>query len=137
MMLCNMMEDNQETSYPYWPTKEEETIKYGKIIVTMQSKAAYGDFGVRKFNLQEDKVCLCYYSALNFKIYIYIFKLLFTIMSLIIQTIQLFKHPPFPGKIINYCIPSIRTPTFEIIIPISEHLHLAELDWGSPNVYKT
>ena len=56
-MLCNMMEDNQETSYPYWPTKEEETIKYGKIVVTMQSKAAYGDFGVRKFNLREDKVC--------------------------------------------------------------------------------
>ena len=54
-----MMEDNQETSYPYWPTREEETIKYGKITVTMQSKAAYGDFGVRKFNLQEDKVCLC------------------------------------------------------------------------------
>ena len=50
------MEDNQETSYPYWPTKEEETIKYGKIIVTMQSKASYGDFIVRRFNLQEDKV---------------------------------------------------------------------------------
>ena len=24
------------------------------------------------------------------------------------------QTPPFPGKIINYCIPSIRTPTFEI-----------------------
>ena len=34
-------------------------------------------------------------------------------------SIQLFKHPPFPGKMINYCIPSIQTPTFEIIIPIS------------------
>ena len=68
VMLCNMMEDNQETSYPYWPTKEEETIKYGKIVVTMQSKAAYGDFGVRKFNLREDKVCLCQYSTLNFKL---------------------------------------------------------------------
>ena len=31
---------------------------------------------------------------------------------LIIWTIQLFKHPPFPEKMINYCIPSIRTPTF-------------------------
>ena len=57
MMLCNMMEDNQETSYPYWPTKEEETEKYGNILVTMQSKRAYGDYSVRKFNLQNNKVC--------------------------------------------------------------------------------
>ena len=55
-----------------------------------------------------------------------------TIMSAIIQTIQLFEHPSFPIKMINYCIPSIQTPTFE---PISEHLHLAELEWGLPNVY--
>ena len=31
---------------------------------------------------------------------------------------------------INYCIPSIRTPTFEIIILISEYLHLAKLERG-------
>ena len=31
---------------------------------------------------------------------------------------------------INYCISSIRTPTFKIIIPISEYLHLAELKTG-------
>ena len=35
---------------------------------------------------------------------------------------------------INCCI---QTPTFEIIIPIFEHLHLVELDQGSPNIYKT
>ena len=41
-------------------------------------------------------------------------------ITLIIRTIQLlFKHRPFPGQKINYYIPSIRTPTFEIIIPIS------------------
>ena len=56
-MLCNILEDNQEASYPYWPTKVEETEKYGNIAVTMQSKATYGEFSVRKFNLQEDKVC--------------------------------------------------------------------------------
>ena len=56
-MLCNMMEDNQETSYPYWPTKEEETEKYGNILVTLQSEAAYGDYSVRTFNLKEDEVC--------------------------------------------------------------------------------
>ena len=37
-------------------------------------------------------------------------------MILIIRTIQLFEHPPFPGKMIKYCIPCIQTPTFEIII---------------------
>ena len=41
----------------------------------------------------------------------------------------------FPEKMINYYIPSIQTPTFEIIVPISEHLHLAELERGSPNIY--
>ena len=46
-----------------------------------------------------------------------------TLMSLIIRTIQLFEHSPFPGKMINYGILSIRTPTFEIIISISKHLH--------------
>ena len=45
------------------------------------------------------------------------------------------RTPPPSRKMINYCIPSIRTPTFEVIIPISKHLHLAELEWGSPNVY--
>ena len=54
-------------------------------------------------------------------------------MIVIIETIQLFEHPPSSGKIIN-CIPSIWTPMFEIIIPISEHLHIAELKRGLPNV---
>ena len=49
---------------------------------------------------------------------------------------SIIRTPPFPGKMINnYCIQSFRTLTFEIIIPISEHLHLAELDRESPNVY--
>ena len=38
--------------------------------------------------------------------------------------------PLFQEKLFNYCIPSIRTPTFQIIILISEHLHLAELERG-------
>ena len=57
VMLCNIVKDNQETSYPYWPTREDETIKYGNILVTLQSKTAYGDYSVRMFNLQEDEVC--------------------------------------------------------------------------------
>ena len=43
------------------------------------------------------------------------------------STIQLFKYPPFPGQMINYCIPSIQTPTFDTIIPISEHSHFTQL----------
>ena len=56
-MLCNIVEDDQETSYPYWPTKEDETEKYGNILVTMQSEAAYGDYSMRTFYLQEGEVC--------------------------------------------------------------------------------
>ena len=57
VLLCNMVEEGQEACHPYWPSKENETIKYGGIAVTLQSKAAYGDFSVRKFNIHEDKVC--------------------------------------------------------------------------------
>ena len=45
-----------------------------------------------------------------------------------IQTIQLLKKKTFPEKMINYCIPNIRTPTFEILIPTSERLHLLQSD---------
>ena len=58
-----------------------------------------------------------------------------TIMILIIRTIQYIRTPPFPGKMFNYCIPSICTPTFEINFPISKHLHLVELERGLANVY--
>ena len=57
MMLCNIVEDNEETSYPYWPTREDETEKYGNILVTLQSEATYGDYSVRMFKLKEDEVC--------------------------------------------------------------------------------
>ena len=56
VMLCNMNEDGGEASYPFFPSKEEEAVKYGKMLVTLQSKASYTDFIVRKFSIQEDKV---------------------------------------------------------------------------------
>ena len=37
------------------------------------------------------------------------------------RTIQLFEHPPFPGEMINYCIPIIRTPPFEITSKMIYH----------------
>ena len=46
-----------------------------------------------------------------------------------------FNTPLFQEKKINYCIPSILTHTFEIIIVIAEHQHLAELEWGLLNFY--
>ena len=58
VMLCNSEEEGEESAAPYWPAKENEMMAYGKINVTLQSKAAYGDFSVRKFTIMEDKVCV-------------------------------------------------------------------------------
>ena len=49
--------------------------------------------------------------------------------ELIIRTIQ----SPFSRK--RVFIVFQQSPMFEIIIPISEYLHLVELEWGSLNVY--
>ena len=53
VMLCNLEENGEESSQLYWPAKESETTKFGKMAVTLQSKASYGDFTVRKFNIRE------------------------------------------------------------------------------------
>ena len=65
MMMCNMVENNQEACYPYWPSKDGETVKYGKVVVTMLSSTSYDDFSVRNFSLQENKVLKhCLYVVL-------------------------------------------------------------------------
>ena len=56
VMLCNVNEEGQEACHPYWPEKEGESGKYGKIMVTLQSEASYGDFCTRKFFIQDQKV---------------------------------------------------------------------------------
>ena len=56
VMVCNMEEEGSESAFIYWPFKEGEMIKYGKINVTLQSKAAYGEFTVRKFMVHEERV---------------------------------------------------------------------------------
>ena len=56
VMLCNMMEEGQECCFTYWPLKEGENIVVGKLKVTLQSKASYGDFNVRRLQVQEVKV---------------------------------------------------------------------------------
>ena len=55
-----------------------------------------------------------------------------TVITLIIRTIQSFERPP-PNLFQENLW--IQTPTFEFIIPMSEHPYLAELERGLPNVY--
>ena len=42
--LCNMTEEGEESCYSFWPTTEgdEAKIKYGKIIISLQSQTSYG-----------------------------------------------------------------------------------------------
>ena len=63
--------------------------------------------------------------------------------TIIIWTLQLFKHPPPPpsppfsrkNEFSSKSLLNIRTPSFQIIILISEHLPLAEFEWGLSNFY--
>lgn len=57
VMLCNV-EDG--SCHPYWPEKEEESAKYGKISVTLQAETAYDDFYTRKFLIQDEKVVILF-----------------------------------------------------------------------------
>ena len=55
VMLCNMMEEGEEACYPYWPTRERQTVKYGNIIVTLMSSEieSADDYIIRKFTIQD------------------------------------------------------------------------------------
>ena len=45
----------QESCYPYWPTDQGLTRKYGEIGVTLKSEEKYYAYMVRKFEVLEDK----------------------------------------------------------------------------------
>ena len=62
-MLCHLTEEGRESSYCYWPTKEGETVSYGKLMVTLQSVVSYDVFEMRKFNVKEEKACLIVFIA--------------------------------------------------------------------------
>ena len=69
-MLCNTVEEGEEKCHMFWPTKEGEPIEYGKHKVTLQSETVHGDFIIRKFLIQNEKVgsikmyhwCLCMFK---------------------------------------------------------------------------
>ena len=56
VMLCNLNEEGQDACYPYWPAKVEQTIKYGKVLVTLTSQNSddSDDYAIRKFTIQEE-----------------------------------------------------------------------------------
>ena len=56
VMLCNLNEEGQEACHPYWPEEEGGSGRYGKIMVTLQAEASYGDFCTRKFFIHDEKV---------------------------------------------------------------------------------
>ena len=63
VMLCHLTEEGRESSYCYWPTKEGESMSYGKLVVTFQSVVAYDVFQMRRFKIKEEKnncTHLCY-----------------------------------------------------------------------------
>ena len=55
LMLCPLTEEGLESSHCYWPTKEGESVSYGKLVVTFQSVVSYDVFQMRKFNIKEEK----------------------------------------------------------------------------------
>jgi hypothetical protein len=66
--LCPSTEGGEESYYPFWPTKESEKVKYGKLFVTLQSTTSYDQFTQRKFVIRDEKVnqhgiCLCMYTG--------------------------------------------------------------------------
>lgn len=54
--LCNLNEDGAEACHPFWPGTENEAVKFGKVVVTLQSTTSYDHFVLRKYTIQEDKV---------------------------------------------------------------------------------
>ena len=56
VMLCKFSEEGTEACHPFWPTKEGDSAKYGKITVTLQSETSYENFFARKFLIHDDKV---------------------------------------------------------------------------------
>lgn len=56
MMLCQLTEEEVESSYCYWPTTEKASRSYGTMSVTLLSTSVHDGFVVRKFDIQEEKV---------------------------------------------------------------------------------
>lgn len=55
VMLCNFSEEGTEACHPFWPTKEGDSAKYGKITVTFQSESSFGDFTTRRLFIEAEQ----------------------------------------------------------------------------------
>lgn len=56
VMLCQLSEEGEESSYCYWPTAEQAVVNYGPVSVSLLSTSVCEGFVVRKFDIQEEKV---------------------------------------------------------------------------------
>ena len=53
VLLCNMAEEEKESCYPFWPSKENTTVAYGGVSVSLQSTTSYDDFSVTTLLLEK------------------------------------------------------------------------------------
>ena len=54
--LCQPVEADVEVCHEFWPTAENETMKFGNISVTLQSIIGHEAFVVRTFHVFKEKV---------------------------------------------------------------------------------
>ena len=65
--LCQPVEGDADACHQFWPTAENETMKFGIVSVTLQSVTNYEAFVVRRFDVCEKKVYLIDFG--NFSIF--------------------------------------------------------------------
>ncbi|CAI8015243.1 Receptor-type tyrosine-protein phosphatase alpha [Geodia barretti] len=55
VMLCQLKEDGQESSYPYWPGEEGEEMVCGRLSVRLVKVRGHGDIVERRMEVKENK----------------------------------------------------------------------------------
>ncbi|CAI8039978.1 Receptor-type tyrosine-protein phosphatase zeta, partial [Geodia barretti] len=55
VMLCQLEEDGQESSYPYWPGEEGEEMVCGRLSVRLVKVRGHGDIVERRMEVKENK----------------------------------------------------------------------------------
>ena len=56
--LCHLVEEGEEVCHPFWPSKENETLNFGGVSVTLLMTTNYEQFEVRNLQVLDDKVTL-------------------------------------------------------------------------------
>ena len=65
--LCQPVEGDADVCHQFWPTAENETMKFGIVSVTLQSVTNYDAFVVRRFDVCEKKVYLIDFGNFYFQ----------------------------------------------------------------------